>query len=391
MAEIGGGAGSVTLSGVGAITSVDQLVPGPVDRIQLYLPDAGEPDGRSRLDSGIVAGAGVVFLSSSTMDSAPPRPVLPAQIASAASWTRPTPPRGIASPVFAVPVTAPPPPVALPVTMPPPADLAPPLAFPDVQPDHDVRPDQDVRPDEGARPELDAAEDGAPAPVSPAGWPLPQRTPDPAGGYQADDRSPDDNGPGDHWPGPSDAPPVPASPADDGPADEGAAGDADAASPAVDRSHVIGVFCPKGHFIDPRHPYCPVCGISLAQQTVVAREGVRPVLGSLLLDDGESVPLEIDYIIGRDPRNDPDAVAGLARPLKIVDAEGVVSRRHARIALVGWDVQIIDLGSSNGTFIQPPGAAERQQMAPHVPVVIRPGTVVTLGRRWLRFEPPRSA
>ncbi len=204
------------------------------------------------------------------------------------------------------------------------------------------------------------------APVSPAAPSLPRRSPSLDPGDESADESGDETG---------------YESADDGRAPPS----------VVERSHVIGVFCPKGHFIDPRHPYCPVCGISLAQQTVVAREGVRPVLGSLLLDDGESVPLEIDYIIGRDPRNDPDAVAGLARPLRIVDAEGVVSRRHARISLVGWDVQIIDLGSSNGTFIQPPGAAERQQMAPHVPVVIRPGTVVTLGRRWLRFEPPRSA
>jgi hypothetical protein len=157
-----------------------------------------------------------------------------------------------------------------------------------------------------------------------------------------------------------------------------------------DRSHVIGIYCPKRHFIDPRHPHCPVCGISLAQQTLEAREGVRPVLGSLVLDDGESVPLEIDYVVGRDPRHDPDAVAGVARVLKIVDAEGVISRRHFRIALVGWDVQIIDLGSSNGTFIQPPGALERMPLAPLVPVVIRPGTIVTLGRRWLRYEPPRA-
>ena len=129
----------------------------------------------------------------------------------------------------------------------------------------------------------------------------------------------------------------------------------------------------------------------MGQQTAVAREGVRPVLGSLLLDDGGIAPLEIGYVIGRDPKHDPEVVAGVARPLKITDNEGVVSRRHARIALVGWDVQVIDLGSSNGTFIQPPGAAERQQLTPDTPVVIGPGTVITMGRRWLRFDPPSAA
>jgi hypothetical protein len=129
----------------------------------------------------------------------------------------------------------------------------------------------------------------------------------------------------------------------------------------------------------------------MAQQTAVAREGVRPVLGSLLLDDGEVAALETGYVIGRDPKHDPDVLAGVARALKITDTEGVVSRRHARIALVGWDVQVIDLGSSNGTFIQPPGAPERQQLPPDTPVVIGPGTVIMMGRRWLRFDPPSSA
>src|SRR5262249_17767118 len=95
-------AGTVTLSGVDAITSVDQLVAGPIERIQLKLPGAGPPDGRARLDSGVVpAPRGRGFPDHSTVD---------AQASPPASWTRPPPPKGLAAPVFAVPVTAPPPP-----------------------------------------------------------------------------------------------------------------------------------------------------------------------------------------------------------------------------------------------------------------------------------------
>ncbi len=417
MAEVTTNVNTMTLSGVDAVTSVDQLVAGPIERIRLWLPTAGEPDNRTRLDGGVVAGGGVEFAAdTSTVDPARGRPPVPAQVTSAATWTRPTPPRGVAVSPFAAPVTAPPPPTAGPgpavdvsypaAEVPPDGEAAsPPLPMPPVtmMPPtapapfrmHEAAVADEIPPDDvstpwsaraetdvARRPETAVAADGAvdavvvPEPDAAAGAAVASE------GAAAPERAV--------------VPDIHAVP-DVAVAPEGVAGPESAAVPdpavapagPIEPFHVIGVFCPKGHFIDPRHPYCPVCGISLAQQTVVAKEGPRPPLGSLVLDDGEAVLLDIDYIIGRDPRQDPDALAGKARPLKIVDAEGVVSRRHARIALVGWDVQIIDLGSSNGTFIQLPGAPERQQLTPHTPIVVRPGTVVTLGRRWLRFEPPR--
>src|SRR5262249_36990884 len=93
---------------------------------------------------------------------------------------------------------------------------------------------------------------------------------------------------------------------------------------------------------------------------------------------------------GREPQHDPEVVSGAARPLKITDSEGVVSRRHIRVALVGWEVQVVDLGSANGTFIQYPGEAEARQIAAHQPITVSPGTVVTLVRAWLRLEPMRT-
>ncbi len=61
-------------------------------------------------------------------------------------------------------------------------------------------------------------------------------------------------------------------------------------------------------------------------------------------------------------------------------------RRHLRVALVGWDVQVMDLGSANGTSVGLPGDPQAQQLAPNQPVLIRPGAQVTMGRRWLRYE-----
>jgi hypothetical protein len=163
-----------------------------------------------------------------------------------------------------------------------------------------------------------------------------------------------------------------------------------AAPPAAARPLVQGVLCPNDHFIDPRAAYCPACGAAMAHQTLVVREGPRPPLGVLVLDDGSVFHLDTDYVVGREPQHDPDVIGGSARPLRIVDAEGVVSRRHARIAVVGWDLQVIDLGSANGTFIDLPGDPQRHQLRANEPVTVGPGTQVTLGRRWFRFEPLAS-
>jgi FHA domain len=160
---------------------------------------------------------------------------------------------------------------------------------------------------------------------------------------------------------------------------------------AVDpRPLVEGVHCKNGHFNDPALRFCQVCGISMAQLTHVTRLGPRPALGVLLLDDGMTFRLDADYVIGRDPEQDPAVADGRARALRITDSGGGVSRRHLRVFLVGWTVQIVDLGSANGTFIEPPEAAAQRRLVAGEPVLIRPGSRVAFGRRWLRYESHRN-
>jgi len=158
--------------------------------------------------------------------------------------------------------------------------------------------------------------------------------------------------------------------------------------PKDDRVHVTGVLCKNGHFNDPNVNYCAVCGISMAQQTLVSLQGPRPPLGLLLLDDGSTFRLDADYVAGRDPGADPDVAAERARPLKLAD--GQVSRRHLRIALVGWNVQVVDLGSANGTAVCLPGDPQPRRLVAHEPVAVRPGTRVELGGRWFRYESNRN-
>ncbi|WP_084529191.1 FHA domain-containing protein [Nocardia crassostreae] len=138
-----------------------------------------------------------------------------------------------------------------------------------------------------------------------------------------------------------------------------------AANPAVPQRHptptpaaphgvtVRGFKCAHHHLNDPRVSFCAVCGIRMDQLTCVLTEGIRPPLGVLLLDDGTSYVLDTDIVIGREPDRSTQVRQG-AHPIRIEDASGGMSRVHAEIRLMDWDVTVIDRGSANGTHIRPP-------------------------------------
>ncbi|GAA1687768.1 hypothetical protein GCM10009765_41560 [Fodinicola feengrottensis] len=149
---------------------------------------------------------------------------------------------------------------------------------------------------------------------------------------------------------------------------------------------VLGIYCKNDHFNDPRAPYCGVCGISMVQLTHIARPGIRPPLGVLVLDDGATFRLDTSYVIGREPERNPEVADGRARSVRLYDPEGLVSRAHASIELADWDVVVNDLGSANGTYVFPPGADGWIRVLPNAPIIITPGTRVGLGRRGFLYE-----
>jgi hypothetical protein len=153
---------------------------------------------------------------------------------------------------------------------------------------------------------------------------------------------------------------------------------------------ILGVYCKNGHFDDPEARYCAVCGISMNQRTLVPRLGPRPPLGLLVLDDGALLQLDADYVIGREPTLDASVAAGKARPLRITDKGGTVSRVHAQIQLDEWRVLVTDLDSANGTRIRGPNEAADQPLIPRVPALLQPGSHVDLGGRGFRYESHRG-
>ncbi|MGO4615573.1 FHA domain-containing protein [Nocardia sp. 2YAB30] len=147
---------------------------------------------------------------------------------------------------------------------------------------------------------------------------------------------------------------------------------------------VLGFKCARAHPSDPRAAFCTVCGMPV-DQTQRLIEVVRPPLGMLILDDGTTYMLAADAVIGRDPEHSAAAERGLV-PLRVDDSSGGMSRAHAEIRLVNWDVTVVDRGSTNGTRTRLPGYRDWVRLAPNQSMVLIPGTEIMLGNRVLRFE-----
>ncbi|MFI6045102.1 FHA domain-containing protein [Nocardia sp. NPDC051321] len=147
---------------------------------------------------------------------------------------------------------------------------------------------------------------------------------------------------------------------------------------------VMGFKCARAHPSDPRAAFCTVCGMPV-DQTQALIEVIRPPLGMLILDDGMTYVLAADAVIGRDPEHSDAAQRGLV-PLRVDDSSGGMSRAHAEIHLLNWDVTVVDRGSTNGTRTRLPGYRDWIRLAPNQSMVLVPGAEVMLGNRVLRFE-----
>ncbi|WP_431940133.1 FHA domain-containing protein [Nocardia grenadensis] len=147
---------------------------------------------------------------------------------------------------------------------------------------------------------------------------------------------------------------------------------------------VMGFKCARAHPTDPRAAFCSVCGMPV-DQTQPLIEVVRPPLGILVLDDGATYLLESDSVLGRDPEHSEPARRGLT-PLQVADNSGGMSRAHAELLLVNWDVTLVDRGSTNGTRTRATGFRDWVRIPPHQAVVLVPGTEILIGHRMLRYE-----
>jgi FHA domain len=150
---------------------------------------------------------------------------------------------------------------------------------------------------------------------------------------------------------------------------------------------VAGTLCVRDHLNEPGRSSCNLCGIDIdAVAPVVQR--ARPPLGRLVFDTGQAYVLACDVLIGRRSGDDSLVTSGHARSLVPAGDASSISRAHALVRLSGWRIELIDLGSLNGTFLWDRAATTWTRADPHVAVPITVGDSIAFGRRAARLDPP---
>ncbi len=163
-------------------------------------------------------------------------------------------------------------------------------------------------------------------------------------------------------------------------------------SAAVVGPVVEGRRCAFGHLNAPAAAYCSRCG-ALVDRRAPLERGPRPPLGLLVADDGVAFVVEGDLVIGRDPAafvaqrggRSFDGAGRLA-PVVLPDRTGALSRAHLELRIERWQVLAVDVGSANGTWVRPPGAAQPLRLPPGQPVPLGVGSDIHLGGRILQLQ-----
>jgi hypothetical protein len=138
---------------------------------------------------------------------------------------------------------------------------------------------------------------------------------------------------------------------------------------------VTAVSCPSGHLNPPFADRCRICGAAILTQQPV--QVSRPQLGVLRLSSGGTVPLDRGAILGRSPQPIPGTIGPEPNLVKIADPDRDVSAQHLEVRLSEWFVEVVDLGSTNGTVVILPGRPPEQLRA-NEPKIIELGTRVEL-------------
>jgi len=101
---------------------------------------------------------------------------------------------------------------------------------------------------------------------------------------------------------------------------------------------------------------------------------------SLVAEDGSRLPLDRSYVFGREPHQDPMVIQGDASPIRLDDAEQLISRVQAYLHVDEHGVTIKDATSANGTFVAAPGAPDWTRLG-EGPVLLPVGWSLRMGRR----------
>ncbi len=151
-----------------------------------------------------------------------------------------------------------------------------------------------------------------------------------------------------------------------------------------ERPKLKGVFCTNGHFTRHDMGECFVCGTLLDVTDVVL--AARPILGHLVFDDGAVLQIDRPVVVGADV---PPGYAVDGEPTSIVrldDGHNGVSDVQLEIRAVGWNLQLVDLATANGTYtLGAKGRHTRTRLRSGQKIVLRNGMLIEVGTRTFTF------
>lgn len=113
---------------------------------------------------------------------------------------------------------------------------------------------------------------------------------------------------------------------------------------------------------------------------------MHPSAGTLVFEDGATVTLDGDVVLGRRPERHELVEGGQARALVIHDPENVLSSAHAVIRIQGDEVLVTDLDSLNGTHVAAPEARDWTKLEPGAPYPMNDGYRMLLGWTVLTYR-----
>lgn len=151
---------------------------------------------------------------------------------------------------------------------------------------------------------------------------------------------------------------------------------APAASADLSGPTVMATLCDRDHPNPPKSRFCRLCGAELS--ALSARSIPQPVLAILRATDGTRTELTGPVLIGRAPL--PRGTEPRDPALMTVSSPGHdISRTHCRVAPSGWEIEVMDLGSTNGTVAVLPEGGGHRTLEAHTPMVLPVGTILELG------------
>ncbi len=147
------------------------------------------------------------------------------------------------------------------------------------------------------------------------------------------------------------------------------------------RPQLRGVLCPDGHLTNGDDLKCRTCGLAVDPDAEMIM-GNRPILGQLTFDDGAVLSVDRPAAIGSDVPQGYEIDGEPATVVRLDDGVGGVSPVQVEVRTVGWDVEIHDMNSENGTYTILHGERQtRTRLRAGQSVSLQDGMMVEVGSR----------